>query len=86
MSGATYRITTAYEPEHDGDTLPWIARVYRISDDEQVSAAFGRDENDAITAARDKIKSLESHTTGRTVYADDRGDLTPDPGLHSVKA
>jgi hypothetical protein len=73
---ATYRIETAYEPSGVADLNPWIARVYRLSDDERVTFAWGESEALVIEDARAWILRYESTPeafTGRTVHVDDQG-------------
>jgi hypothetical protein len=71
---ATYRIETSYEPNGPDDFQPWIARVYRLSDDAYVTHAWS-DASDAVaTRARKWIVLRESITSEPvTVYVDDQG-------------
>ena len=70
---ATYRIETAHEPNGPDDIVPWIARIYRLSDDEYVQHAWGVLPDAAEESARSWIRASQSSPPIVTVYVDDLG-------------
>jgi hypothetical protein len=71
---ATYRIETTYEPSGTDDFQPFIARVYRLSDDEYVTRAWAEASDKAEIKAREWIAFREGMPEeSRTSYVDDQG-------------
>jgi hypothetical protein len=71
---ATYRIETNYEPNRPDDSVPWIARVYLLSDDSYAMHVWADSLKAAEKQARQWIAFRESISSEhRTVYVDDQG-------------
>lgn len=80
-----YRIETKYDPSLE--FAPWFATVYRLSDGEKVYDSQASDEDGAIAAAQRYIARLEANLpTGRTLWADEHGELVPAPEPQSLRA
>jgi cob(I)alamin adenosyltransferase len=63
VSGATYRIDVEHRPDPTS-TVQWIARVTRLSDDNQVTALWGQSAEAAVTAARAVAVRAEREAVG----------------------
>jgi glutamine synthetase adenylyltransferase len=72
VSGATYRIDVEHRPDPTS-TVQWIARVTRLSDDNQVTALWGQSAEAAVTAARAWLYAQNVKQSGRTLFVDDEG-------------
>jgi hypothetical protein len=78
VSGATYRIDVEHQPD-PGSTYQWVARIIRLSDDEQVASVWGRDSDGAIVNARSWLYAQNVKQDGRTLYVNDEGADEPQP-------
>jgi hypothetical protein len=78
VSGATYRIDVEHQPDpqsHAG--IDWIARITRLSDDEQIGSKWGTCEDEAVAAARAWLYARNVRESGRTLYVADDGQEVP---------
>ena len=81
MSDATYRIEILFDPH--SRTLPWDARIHRLSDDLYVSMVSADTYDSAVGLAREWVAAETRHAAqGTTLYVDDDGNPA-EP--HSVK-
>jgi hypothetical protein len=74
MSGATYRIDVEHRPDPTS-SVQWVARVTRLSDDNQMVGLWGKTDEGAIAAARAWLYAQNVKQSGRTLYVDDAGEV-----------
>lgn len=90
MSGATYRIECEHKPSSEDDSLPWVARVFALSNPTYCEWAGWEVTSDrAVSKARAWIAlQAKTVTPPADVFTDDDGNIVaaPTDHLHSVKA
>ncbi len=78
MSEPTFKIVTEYDPQFN--FMPWVARVYTITDGMLAYVAQDESEEKAISAAQQYIvRSTSDLTSGRTLYTSEDGEIVPAP-------
>ena len=75
MSEPTYRVELDHDPT-EIEPCKWHARVFRITDDEQVHSTWGGTLEQAFDAAQEWCRaSLADPEPSRTVYLTEDGDI-----------
>ena len=84
MSEPTYRVDVVYDGlTHTEWKYDWY--LWRLSDDTLQGTGCSETRDDAVLAAADSIRRIES-TTEERLYMNDLGEVVAAPDTHSVKA
>lgn len=78
-----YKIQVSYEPAHDDDSLPYVARAYRLSDDALIHVAWQATATAALELVRSWMASQAQHRAEGVFFTDEDGNLIE---THSVRA
>ena len=73
MSEPTYRIELTHEPQYP--SIPWSARIIRLSDGDHIRTENGQTREEAFDKAQHTVRAMQNPESPSVVFLTEDGDI-----------